>query len=36
MQCPKCLTINNDILKFCMECGTDGWVEKYQKELKLL
>ncbi|NWG01964.1 MAG: zinc-ribbon domain-containing protein [Syntrophaceae bacterium] len=28
MKCPKCQTENPEGMKFCGECGADGWVEE--------
>ena len=36
MKCPKCQTESPESLKFCGECGADGWVEKAEKELATL
>jgi hypothetical protein len=36
MRCSKCQFENPDGIKFCCECGADGWVEKYKKELEAL
>jgi hypothetical protein len=36
MKCPKCQTENPECMKFCVECGVDGWVEKAEKELTKL
>ena len=36
MQCPKCQLSNREGIKFFEECGVDGWVEKYEKELASL
>ena len=33
MNCTKCRTEIPDGLKFCRECGADGWMEKAKKEL---
>jgi len=30
---PECQIENPEGMKFCVECGADGWVEKYVKEL---
>jgi hypothetical protein len=36
MKCPKCQTDNPEGIKFCGQCGADGWVEKYERELSRL
>ena len=36
MKCPKCQTENPEGMKFYVECGANGWVEKYEKELAAL
>jgi hypothetical protein len=33
MKCPKFKTESPEGLKFCSECGANGWVTKYEKEL---
>ena len=33
MKCPECQFENRQGAVFCSECGADGWVEKYEKEL---
>jgi ribosomal protein L40E len=36
MKCQKCQAENPDGIKFCKECGADGWIEKYETELATL
>jgi hypothetical protein len=36
MKCLRCQIENPECMKFCVECGADGWVEKYEKELAKL
>jgi len=33
MQYPTCRTENPEGVKFCGECGTDGWMEKAEQKL---
>jgi len=33
MKCQKYQSEIPDGMKFCVECGADGWVEKAEKEL---
>jgi len=33
VKCLKCKAENPESLKFCGECGADGWVTKAEKEL---
>jgi rRNA maturation endonuclease Nob1 len=33
MKCPECQRENPEGMKFCVECGAEGWVTKYKKEL---
>jgi len=33
MKCPSCGFENQEGVKFYNECGADGWVERYEKEL---
>jgi hypothetical protein len=36
MKCPKCQSENPEGMKFCIECGVEGWVEKEEKDLSSL
>jgi hypothetical protein len=36
LKCPKSQAENLHGLKCSKECGADGWVEKYEKELATL
>jgi hypothetical protein len=36
VKCPEYQFENLENLKVCEECGADGWVEKYEKELASL
>jgi membrane protease subunit (stomatin/prohibitin family) len=31
MKCPRCKTENPECMKFCVECGVNGCVEKAEK-----
>jgi hypothetical protein len=33
MNCSTCQTENPEGVKFCGECGADGWVEKAERKL---